>query len=200
MIAKKSMSASTIVSDPFKLFQEWWAEYKSKSVTEDTPMCLSTVSPQTLMPSSRMVLLKSFSDDGFVFYTNYGSRKAAELALNPNCSLLFYWNSERQVRVEGEAFRVSDEESQKYFDSRPVESRIASLASKQSHPMVSKEEFTDRIDAVRKQNNLICSGVWGGFRVKASRFEFWVNGENRVHDRTAFENVNGICEKKKLFP
>ena len=155
-------------------------------------------------PSSRVVLLKGFDPNGFVFFTNYESRKARDLSLNPNVALHFFWPElERQVAIAGRAERTSREESETYFASRPFASRLGAWASKQSEHLSSRKDLEDRLEEIRTRFNdedIPCPPFWGGFRVVPRRFEFWQGRPSRLHDRICYEMDNGDWRILRLYP
>lgn len=188
--SQRELRRADVVEDPVLQFDHWFHEALTAGAHEPNAMCLSTVS-ETGAPSSRMVLLKSFNADGFVFYTNYESRKGRELADNALACLLFYWPElERQVRVEGRVERVSHETSETYFHSRPRDSQIGAWASDQSRPIASRETLEARQQEA--QARFADSEVvplpdhWGGFRLCPDHIEFWQGGTYRLHDRLVY--------------
>lgn len=192
-------------SAPFDIFKIWFGEAQEKEPDNPNAMAIATVNADG-KPSQRMVLLKDWSEDGFVFYTNLTSRKASNLHDNPNVALLFYWKSlERQIRIEGAVTPVSDAEADAYFASRPRDSQIGAWASDQSSPM---EGRFDLEKAVAKYAAKFHIGTvprpphWSGFRVKPHYFEFWRAGAFRLHERQVFKlNENGEAWNKAiLFP
>ena len=174
--------------NPIQQFRLWFDEAIEAGIPETDAMTLATATSGG-NPSARIVLLKSFDERGFVFYTNYQSRKAKELAENPRVSLLFYWMQiKRQVRVEGVVEKVSAEESDRYFNSRPLGSRIGAWASEQSRPVQNREQLEKSFEAYRAKfgEQVPRPPHWGGYRVKPSRIEFWQGRDNRLHDRLRF--------------
>jgi pyridoxamine 5'-phosphate oxidase len=155
-------------------------------------------------PSARTVLLKGYDERGFVFYTNYEGRKAGELESNPACALLFYWGEqERQVRIEGRANRLSDEESDAYFTSRPHGSRIGAWASQQSRPVESRSILEERVRALEAEyesREIPRPPFWGGYRVEPDVVEFWQGRENRLHDRLVYRRTGGGWNIERLQP
>ena len=172
-------------ADPLAQFRSWLEEAR-----EPLPeaMALATATSDG-KPSVRMVLLKEASESGFVFYSNYESRKAAELDANPRAALLFHWHAVgRQVRVEGSVERVSQAESKAYFDSRPLGARFSALASAQSRPVATREELEGRVAELRLAHgeDPPLPAHWGGYRLRPDGFEFWQHREDRLHDRFAY--------------
>ncbi len=193
----------TEAKDPFALFQTWFAKAQESEPNDPNAMNLATVSAEG-RPSSRMVLLKDFDEQGFVFYTNLESRKGLELAGNNNAALNFHWKSlRRQVRVEGVAEPVSDAEADAYYQSRPRGSRIGAWASEQSRPMEGMfilerrvAEFTAKyaIGEVPRPPH------WSGFRVVPDVIEFWSDGKFRLHERIVYHRADGGWTTERLFP
>ncbi|WP_374510378.1 pyridoxamine 5'-phosphate oxidase [Niveibacterium sp.] len=195
---------SIAVDNPFTLFGEWLAEATASEPNDPNAMALSTVGEDG-MPSSRMVLLKDFDEDGFVFYTNLGSQKARELAAHPKAALLFHWKSlQRQVRVQGTITPVSKEEADAYFASRARDSRIGAWASKQSQPMEGRWELEKRVAAFALKfgiGEIPRPEFWSGFRVTPQVIEFWRAGAFRLHDRIRLERqADGGWHGTPLFP
>jgi len=185
---KGALNETGVDADPFKQFAAWFEAAHGGELLEPNAMALSTVDAAG-RPSSRMVLLKGVDHGGFVFFTNYESKKGQDLAANPWASLLFWWDRlHRQVRVEGRVERVADAESESYFHSRPYGSRIGAAASPQSRPIASRAELEARFAALEAEHpdNLPRPAHWGGFRVLPERFEFWQGRESRLHDRLVY--------------
>jgi len=178
------------MNNPISQFNNWLEAALNAGIEEPNAMTLSTVS-EFGKPSSRVVLLKGHGQDGFLFFTNYNSRKAKDIMANKNVALLFYWKElGQQVRVEGVVQKALKEESDKYFHSRPFESNLSALASPQSSVISGKEFLTSRVEALRNDlsdEKLERPLYWGGFRLIPVYFEFWQVGEHRMHHRTAFE-------------
>jgi len=191
--------------DPFQLFHAWIDDAKAKEPNNPTAMCLSTVS-HDCKPSSRMVLLKDYDEQGFVFYTNGQSRKGEQLSHNPNVALNFYWKTfQRQIRIEGEIEIVPKTMTQNYFNSRPRGSQIASYASDQSRPLKDKAIYEDKIKELENKfqgmQTIPCPDHWNGYKVIPTLIEFWVEGEFRTHDRFMFtKNKNEVWEAERLYP
>jgi pyridoxamine 5'-phosphate oxidase len=195
------LSETTAAGDPFEQFGRWFEQARATE-TDPTAMTLATATPAG-RPSARMVLLKEFDSRGFVFYTNYDSRKAGELDGTQRAALLFYWPSlERQVRIEGHASRVAETESDAYFESRPLESRWSAHASPQSRPIDSRESLEAAVARVRDRfgDAVPRPAGWGGFRVSPDAFEFWQGRENRLHDRLAYALLAGSWRRTRLAP
>lgn len=189
--------------DPHKQFLTWMREALECGVAEPTAMALATASRDGV-PSARFVLLKGVDDRGFVFYTNYESRKARELDSNPRASLLFYWaEMERQVRIAGVVERLSREESERYFANRPRGSQLGAWASQQSSRVPSREaleqawaEAEQRFDGVA----VPCPPFWGGYRVVAVEMEFWQGRPDRMHDRLLYRRADSGWALSRLAP
>lgn len=189
-------------NDPVQLFSAWNNEMLTNPAGDPAAMVLSTASADCTV-SSRIVLLKEFGQDGFVFFTNYLSRKAFQLDTNPNASLLFYWpNQLRQVRIEGAVEKVSEEESDRYFESRPVESRLGAWASEQSMEIESRAILEKRFEQFRAKfgSHIPRPPHWGGYSLIPEMFEFWQQGEHRLHDRIVFRKSSGLWKIKRLAP
>jgi pyridoxamine 5'-phosphate oxidase len=176
--------------DPITMFRRWMDDTVASGLHEPNAMVVSTVSAQG-RPSSRMVLLKGVDERGFVFFTNYESRKGDDIAANPHVALLFPWHDlQRQVRVEGTAARVSTEESEAYFGSRPRESQLGAWASPQSRVVASRSALDERYGGVLAQfaelDHVPVPPHWGGFRVSPEVVEFWQGRKGRMHDRLRY--------------
>ncbi|HEX6675302.1 MAG TPA: pyridoxamine 5'-phosphate oxidase [Actinomycetes bacterium] len=172
--------------DPVVQFGRWFEQATAADLVEPNAMTLATTSPDG-RPSARVVLLKGFGPDGFVFYSNYASRKGAELAANPHAALVFWWPPlERQVRIEGRVGRTSREESEAYWRSRPLGSRLSALASAQSRAIAGREELTRRVEQLAERHrdgDVPLPEAWGGYRLVPDAFEFWQGRSDRLHDR-----------------
>ncbi len=201
--SKSELTERSVSADPFEQFATWMDEVLKSEVPEPTAMMLSTVSPEG-RPSSRVVLLKGFDTDGFVFFTNYKSRKGRELANNPNAVIHFFWPElERQVNISGLASMVSAEESDEYFRTRPFASRVGAWASKQSEPIASRMILIKRVAGLvvkYASGNVPRPPHWGGYRLAPDRFEFWQGRESRLHDRICYELADGRWNLSRLSP
>lgn len=185
-----SLTKATVDPNPIRQFEKWSQEVRGKGVSEQDviSMTLATATRYGL-PSARIVLLKSFDENGFVFFTNYNSRKAAELEENARACLLFYWSAVwRQVRIEGAVERVSPEESDQYFHSRPLGSKIGAWASEQSAAIQNRAMLEKRFEDFgwKFGDNVPRPPHWGGYRVKPEVIEFWQGQDNRLHDRLRY--------------
>jgi len=185
-----SLTKANVDPNPIRQFEKWSQEVRAKGVTEQDviSMTLATATRYGL-PSARIVLLKSFDDQGFVFFTNYNSRKANELEENARACLLFYWSAVwRQVRIEGAVERVSPEESDQYFHSRPLGSKIGAWASEQSAAIENRAMLEKRFEEFGWEfgDNVPRPPHWGGYRVKPEVIEFWQGQDNRLHDRLRY--------------
>ncbi len=198
----RELSESSVAADPVVQFSNWFEEYVESGPLEPNAMTLATVDG-TGRPAARIVLLKGFDASGFVFFTNYDSRKARDLAEDPYAALLFFWPElERQVRIEGKVEKVSPSESEAYFLSRPLESRIGAWASKQSRPISGREELEEKIAELRIRfgEDVPCPPFWGGYRVTPDRFEFWQGRPNRLHDRILYKRAAEGWGLSRLSP
>lgn len=188
--------------DPFILFATWFDELKITNVKEPTAMTLATAS-KAGRPSSRIVLLKNFDQNGFVFFTNSQSRKGRELHDNPYAALSLYWmDMQRQIRIEGRVEEVTGKEADDYYASRHLESRIGAWASKQSEKLANRAELERRVRefSARFGNNPPRPPHWYGYRLIPDYFEFWKEGAHRLHDRDCFELKDGKWENFRLYP
>lgn len=181
-------------AEPFELFAEWFAEARKSEINDPEAVAVATSTPDGA-PSVRMVLMKDFSNDGFVFYTNGHSRKGGELAANPQAAMLFHWKSlRRQVRIEGPVSEVDPAEADAYFASRSRDSQLGALASDQSAPLDSRATFLKRIAGVTARH--LVGAVprpphWTGFRLAPRAIEFWMDRPFRLHERRRFTRLDG---------
>ena len=196
------MHQSDLASSPFQQFGNWLAEARTAGLKEPSAMALATVGASGT-PSVRMVLLRGWDEEGFRFFTNYESQKGHDLEVNPMASLLFYWDPlQRQVRIDGEVLRLSGYESDTYFASRPRESQLGAWASPQSRPLRDRQTL---VEAVEEAGRCFPDEVrrppwWGGFRLVPVRFEFWISGEFRLHDRFRYEPTEEGWAITRLSP
>jgi pyridoxamine 5'-phosphate oxidase len=200
----KRMSFNENVADnnPFVQFKIWFKQALDSDFLDPNALSLSTADKNG-RPSSRMVLLKEYDDKGFIFFTNYDSRKGKEIAENPYASMLFFWDKlERQIRIEGKLEKVSEQESYDYFKTRPYTSRLGAWASKQSTQLSSRFKLMKEVAILMAKypKDVPLPPYWGGFRLIPDAFEFWQGRENRLHDRIRYEIENGKWVKKRLYP
>ena len=184
------------LDDPFELFEKWFDEAKKKEINDPNALALGTAS-KTGIPSVRMVLLKDFNENGFVFYTNLNSQKGNELKDNPNATMCFHWKSLlRQIRIVGTLKLVDHKTADDYYNTRAYESRIGAWASKQSSILKSRDELLKNIDNFKKKyadrENVPRPDHWSGWNLKPSSIEFWLDGDNRIHERLKYT----LSEKK----
>jgi len=197
------LDVDRLAEDPFVQFERWFKEACEAELSEPNAMCLSTVSTEG-QPSSRTVLLKSFDQQGFVFFTNYGSRKAREIGDNSKVSLLFPWlGLERQVIVSGSASKVSTSESLKYFLSRPRGSQIGAWVSQQSSVVTSRSLIEAKLEEMKRKfagGEVPLPSFWGGYRVEPATIEFWQGRPNRLHDRFLYSRGDDGWGIERLAP
>jgi len=193
------------LEDPFELFEKWFCEAKKKEINDPNALALGTANKQGI-PSVRMVLLKGFDKEGFVFYTNLNSQKGNEIKENPNATMCFHWKSLlRQIRINGTLKKVDDKVADDYYNTRAYESRIGAWASKQSSVLTNRRDLLDSLDIFKKKykdkNNVPRPDHWSGWNLKPSSIEFWLDGENRIHERLKYTlNENNIWVKSLLSP
>ncbi len=190
--------------NPFKQFAQWFQEGAAAEPILPEAVTLATATPEG-KPSSRVVLLKKFDESGFVFFTNYESRKGTELAENPQAALCFYWRQlERQITVTGTIIQVSREESEAYFRTRPRGSQVGALASRQSQVTASRKELEKRVQQVMAEysgKEIPLPSYWGGYRLAPSTIEFWQGRPNRMHDRLLYSRQSdGQWKIERLAP
>ncbi|WP_354683945.1 pyridoxamine 5'-phosphate oxidase [Cupriavidus necator] len=198
-----SLSENDVAPDPMSQFKRWFDEAVTAKLPEPNAMTLATVSADG-QPSARIVLLKGIDDSGFTFFTNYESRKGLDLAANPRAALLFHWvQLERQVRVEGYVEKVTDDESDAYFASRPLGSRVGAWASEQSREVPGRDVLEQRELEYRSKygENPPRPPYWGGYRLVPTAMEFWQGRPSRLHDRIAYRlQRGGIWQIVRLSP
>jgi len=201
--SRASLSKSDVAADPMEQFKKWFDEALTAEVPEANAMNLATVDANG-RPSSRIVLIKEFDHRGFSWFTNYESRKGHQLHQNQHAALLFHWiGLERQVRIEGRVERISAEENDAYFHSRPLGSRIGAIASSQSEPVASSEALEMRYAAAEAQHgeHPLRPAHWGGYRLVPDYIEFWQGRSSRLHDRIAFTlQADGSWHRQRLQP
>jgi pyridoxamine 5'-phosphate oxidase len=191
------------LNNPIDLFGYWFNEAKKTEINDPNALSLATVGKNGI-PSVRMVLLKDFNSDGFVFYTNLNSRKSEEIKSNANASMCFHWKSLlRQVRITGEISKVSDTDADNYYNSRSYGSRIGAWASNQSSILKSREELLKSIEEFKKkypnENNVPRPKHWSGWNLTPNEIEFWLDGQNRIHERLRYTKKNNNDWKKNLL-
>ena len=198
-----TLSETEVADDPFAQFNAWFEQALKAEVNEPNAMSVATVDPDG-RPTSRIVLIKQYDQRGFTWYTNYDSQKGRQLEANPHAALLFFWPElERQIRIEGRVERTSDEESDKYFHSRPLKSRLAAIASAQSMPIADRAALEVNYDAVARQFGEAPPrpANWGGFRLVPQRLEFWQGRRSRFHDRIVYLlQPDGSWARQRLQP
>jgi pyridoxamine 5'-phosphate oxidase len=201
--SRMSLTEADLVDDPIAQFSIWFEHALAAEIPEANAMCLSTVAPNG-RPSSRIVLIKEIDARGLVWFTNYDSKKGQELAANPYAALLFHWiELERQVRIEGRVERVSDADSDAYFNSRPLLSRLAAVASAQSAPVADRAALEQQLlDAGNTYGDKpVRPPHWGGYRLVPDRLEFWQGRRSRLHDRIVYTlDADGGWRKQRLQP
>jgi len=202
---QESLDETHLSDDPIKQFGEWLVEAEENSIYEPNAFVLSTVNKNNT-PSSRTVLLKGVDHEGFVFFTNFGSRKGEAIESNPHVSAVFGWYAMyRQVLIEGTVQKISDKESETYFHSRPHESQVAAWSSKQSAPIENRTKLDQQFDEALKRFNdkeVPKPDYWGGYKIIPTRIEFWKGRSNRMHDRIAFtrSGEHAAWEIQRLQP
>lgn len=200
---RTGLSKDDLDPNPFTQFNKWLQQSVDSGMPDPTAMTVATVS-ESGQPSQRIVLLKQIDEAGFVFYTNYESRKASELILNPKISLHFPWHSiDRQVKVCGIAEKLSVMDSLKYFSSRPRDSQIAASISAQSRPLSSRQLMLQQFNAMKEKladKKIPLPDFWGGYRVRPHEIEFWQGRENRLHDRFVYHSEKSDWTIDRLSP
>ncbi|MEY3687876.1 MAG: pyridoxamine 5-phosphate oxidase [Bacteroidota bacterium] len=199
----KSLSEEDVAANPFDQFAQWWDQAVKSEIDEVNAMTLATVD-QHNRPSARIVLLKDFNASGFVFYTNYESDKGKQIEQNPHACLVFFWKElERQVRIEGICEQVSSAESDAYFQSRPIGSRIGASVSPQSRVIADRSILSDRVAAMERQfptGEIPRPAHWGGYRLIPASIEFWQGRSSRLHDRIKYLREDGAWSIVRLAP
>ena len=197
------LTEENINKNPFKQFEIWFEEAKKIGLKDPNAMNVASATKSGI-PSSRMVLLKAYSEEGFIFYTNYTSRKSGEILDNPIVALNFFWDAlERQIRIEGEIKKVEKEVSDAYFNSRSRLSQLGAHASNQSQVIENYEELTTKLNSFDEQfkdTDIPRPDHWGGFIVIPSSIEFWQGHDGRLHDRLKFKKENDNWVMKRLSP
>ena len=204
---KNSLGLDIIFEDldnPIELFKKWFSKAEENEINDPNAVAVAT-SNKSNQPNVRMVLLKGLSEKGFVFYTNFDSKKGNELKENQKASMCFHWKSlRRQVRVIGKVEKVSDKEADDYFYSRPYKNRIGAWASSQSKVLDKRETFMNKIKEFEKkfpdQNNVPRPPNWSGWRLIPNQIEFWLDGEGRIHERLIYKKLDNKWNKNLLYP
>ena len=208
MNQKNSLGLNNCFKDlenPIDLFGEWFAEAKKTEINDPNAFALATANKNGI-PSVRMVLLKDYSQNGFVFYTNLDSKKSSDVKSNPNASICFHWKSLlRQIRVTGQISKVSDKEADDYYNTRDYDSKISAWASKQSSILKSIDELYKKIENHKKkyldEKNVPRPNYWSGWNLNPYQVEFWLDGKNRIHQRLRYtKKENGNWNKSLLSP
>ena len=193
------------LDDPFELFEKWFVEAKKKEINDPNALALGTANKNGI-PSVRMVLLKGFDKNGFVFYTNLNSQKGKEIKENPNATMCFHWKSLlRQIRIVGTLKKVDDRIADDYYNTRAYESRIGAWASKQSSVLKNREELLNSLEDFKTKysdkNNVPRPDYWSGWILKPISIEFWLDGDNRIHERLKYTlDKDNVWIKSLLSP
>lgn len=186
------LNRENIHIDPFLQFQDWMDAAHAAKIMDPTAVSVSTVDAN-YQPHSRVVLLKSFDENGFVFYTNYESAKGHDIEQNPKAAMLFFWpEMDRQIRIEGDLVKISRTQSEAYFSSRPFDSQIAAISSKQSQVVSGRKTIEQNFEIALANNPTLptCPDHWGGYQLIPNSFEFWQGRSNRLHDRFKFTKID----------
>ena len=196
------LSEADVAANPFEQFSVWMNDAINADIIDANAMTVSTVGPDG-QPSARIVLLKGFDIDGFVFYTSYESKKGTDLVANPHTVFHFFWPQlDRQIAIYGPVEKTSREVSEAYFKSRPVDSRVGAWASLQSSVIASREVLEERVEEFSEKfgEDVPLPPHWGGFRLTPDKFEFWQGRQNRLHDRIVYKLTNGAWKIVRLSP
>jgi len=190
--------------DPLVVFKEWMSEAEKNEINDPNAVALATVN-ESNQPDVRMVLLKEYNKNGFIFFTNLNSKKGTDLKKTPKASMCFHWKSLlRQVRISGDISLISDDEADKYFYSRPYLSKIGAWSSSQSKPMETRDALLNKIDEYKNkfkdQNNVPRPDHWSGFLLSPNKIEFWKDVEGRLHQRLEYSKVSNSWERQILYP
>jgi len=203
---KPELTAEAVNHNPFAFFQQWYQDAQKTEMSDPNAMSLATVGAHN-MPDVRIVLLKDFTDAGFIFFTNYNSQKGQDLQHNPNASLCFHWKTQlRQVRIQGIVRKISSEESDHYFATRHVNSQIGAYVSQQSQDVSGRQALLDQLthyqNQFKDQAEIQRPEYWGGYVLEPLRIEYWQNGSFRLHDRLVFfrEGLKAHWHSKKIYP
>ena len=199
----KTLNEGDVSSNPFEQFMVWMDEVIKSKALEPTAAVLATATFDG-KPSARMILLKGATDKGFIFFTNYESKKARQILQNPNAAMVFFWPElERQVRIEGKIKKIAEKESDKYFDSRPIRSRLGTWASPQSQVIPSRRYLEDLVREFEEEfadKEIPRPSNWGGYILEPNLFEFWQGRTSRMHDRLQYTEENGKWKLERLAP
>ena len=192
------------LANPIELFKKWFSKAEESEVNDPNAVAIATAD-QNNQPNVRMVLLKGLSNKGFVFYTNFNSKKGSDLKINQQACMCFHWKSlRRQVRVIGKVEQVTEKEADDYFNSRPYKNRVSAWASSQSEKLESRDTFLKKIEVFSKkypdQNNVPRPPHWSGWRILPNEIEFWLDGEGRIHERLNYVKNNSKWIKEILYP
>ncbi len=198
----QTLDEKDVAANPISQFTKWWDDASESNIDEINAMTLATADKNG-KPSARIVLLKGYNENGFTFFTNYNSNKGNELAENPYCSLVFFWKElERQICIEGKVEKLSDAESDEYFNSRPIGSKIGAWSSPQSKVIINRDILDENIEMYQAQfsNEIPRPTHWGGYLVAPYRIEFWQGRPSRLHDRIVYELENGGWKFFRVAP
>jgi pyridoxamine 5'-phosphate oxidase len=192
------------LDNPIDLFKNWFKKAEETEINDPNAVALGTADKKN-QPSVRMVLLKDLSDRGFVFYTNFNSKKSSDLKINKQASMCFHWKSlRRQVRVIGKVEQVTEKEADEYFNSRPYKNRVSAWASSQSEKLESRDVFLSKIKEFEKkypdQNKIPRPTHWSGWRILPQEIEFWLDGEGRIHERLNYISTSDKWRREILYP